>query len=241
MVKPIHSHRFFKVFNRKLFIIETGFEELAEKVGLALENNVDVMIVDMVPGPDSLLTSYYTYIDSAGNCLFHFTKRVIRRFPILRGSGCYHETKWLPETAELGLKYFRNIGFTGLGNIEFKHDQRDDTPKIIEVNPRFTAAHVLVLNSGMPLDLITYCHVTGQTIPKINSFQELRRLWYPVRDLRSFWQLKERGELTFPKWLASILHLPFDLPFWSSRDPLPSVSLFTEAAAGFIARRKNAK
>ena len=39
-----------------------------------------------------------------------------------RGGGCYHETKWLPETAELGRRFFTGIGFRGMGNIEFKRD-----------------------------------------------------------------------------------------------------------------------
>ena len=113
MVKPLSSHKFNAVFKRKLFIIEESFEELKEKARLALEHGLEIMVVEMIPGPDDLLNSYYTYIDRDGRYLFHFTKRIIRRYPINRGGACYHITEWLPETAELGRKLFDGIAFAG--------------------------------------------------------------------------------------------------------------------------------
>ena len=137
MVKPIHSHKFNRIFGRKLFIVENSFDEVAEKIRLSHEHGMEVMVVEMIPGPDSLLASYNTYIDSAGNNLYHFTKRVFRRFPVNRGGTCYHITEWLPEVAELGQKFFKGIGFKGIGNVEFKRDLRDGRLKIIEFERAF--------------------------------------------------------------------------------------------------------
>jgi predicted ATP-grasp superfamily ATP-dependent carboligase len=225
MVKPIHSHRFAKVFHQKLFIVESGFDELAEKIRLAHDNGIEVMVVEMIPGPDDLLSSYYTYMDSSGRCLFHFTKRVVRRYPVNRGGACYHLTEWVPATAELGRKFFGGIGYRGMGNIEFKHDERDGQLKVIEVNPRFTAAHVLAVNAGALLDLVIYAHVTGQEARSFESYQQSRRLWYPVKDFLAFRQLSSRGQLTFSAWLASVMHRHTDLPIWKLSDPLPSLFL----------------
>lgn len=224
MVKPIHSHQFGSVFGQKLFIIENSVDELIDKIHLAQQHNLKVMVVEMVPGPDELLTSYYTYIDGSGRHLFHFTKRVLRRYPVNRGGTCYHITEWLPETAELGRKFFQGIQFRGMGNIEFKRDLRDGQLKVIEVNPRFTAAHILVVNAGAPLDLIIYCHVTGQRPPEFDQYEQFRRMWYPLRDYRAFRQLSARGELNIAGWLRSVMHRRTDFPVWNWRDPMPAIA-----------------
>lgn len=222
MVKPIHSHLFIRIFGRKLFIIERDWDELVEKLQLAIDNDSEVMIVEMVPGPDSLLSSYYTYIDPENRSLFHYTKRIIRRFPVNRGGACYHESKWLPETAEVGKKFFAAIPWRGMGNIEFKLDMRDGKLKVIEVNPRFTDAHRMIVSSGMPIDQLIYRSKTGQHVPSIAEYEENVRMWNPLRDFMAFMELRARGELTFAGWLKSLRPGRKVLPIFMFSDPMPT-------------------
>jgi predicted ATP-grasp superfamily ATP-dependent carboligase len=230
MVKPINSRRFERVFRRKLFIVDSSFDDLADKVRLSQEHDLEVMVVEMIPGPDDLLSSYYTYIDRSGNHLFHFTKRVLRRYPVNRGPASHHRTEWVPRTAAMGRKFFRGIGFRGMGNIEFKLDRRDGRLKVIEVNSRYTAAHVLLVNAGAPIDLMIYAYLTGQDVPSFDGYEQFRWLWYPVRDIRAFRQLRARGELTLASWLGSVLHRRTDLPIWTPSDPMPSLAVALDAA-----------
>ncbi len=220
-VKPIQSHKFTKVFGKKLFIVESGFEELDAQLRKAWAQGIEVFVVEMIPGPDSALSSYYTYRKSDGARLFEFTKSVIRRWPVNRGNGCYHKTGWLPETAAAGARFFEAVGLKGLGNIEFKRDPRDGKLKIIEVNARFTAAQELVRRAGLPIDLIIYCHLTGQAIPAHTLKPGELRLWYPFRDFLSFLELRSRGELSFWGWLKSITVTAHVFPLMSLSDPLP--------------------
>ncbi|MCB1380068.1 MAG: carboxylate--amine ligase [Alphaproteobacteria bacterium] len=220
-VKPIQSHKFSAVFGRKLFVIDSSDDELAEKVHLAWRNGIDVFVVEMIPGPDSTLSSYYTYRTGDGGNLFHFTKSVIRRWPVNRGNACYHRTGWLPETAAAGAKFFEGVGLKGLGNIEFKRDIRDGKLKIIEVNARFTAAQELVRRAGVPIDLIIYCHLTGQPIPTFQPSKRELRFWYPLRDFLGFLELRRRGELSFWSWAKSIATTAHVFPLMSLTDPAP--------------------
>ncbi len=222
MVKPIISHRFSKIFGCKLFIIEDSFDELAEKVRLSWQNNLDVMVIEMIPGPDCLLSSYYTYIDGDDNVLFDYTKRIIRRFPQNQGLACYHASEWLPETAEAGKKFFTGIGFSGLGNIEFKRDPRDNLLKVIECNARFTAAQELVIQSGAPIDLIFYCSVTQQPMPKFSTFQQNMTFWYGLRDTLAFIELYRQGKIGFGEWVKSVLPMNHVAPLHRLSDPMPT-------------------
>lgn len=228
LVKPLNTARFAKVFGRKFFTIDKCFDELEAKVELARTHGFAVTVMEMIPGPDALLSSYYTYIDDNGDSLFHFTKRVLRRYPLNSGGATYHTTDWLPETAAEGLKFFRETGFRGLGNIEFKRDLRDGKLKVIEVNARFTAAQELAVRAGAPIDLVVYCHLTGQPAPSFTTFQHDVRYWYPMKDFLAFLQLRKSGSLTFADWRKSLAPKQHVSPLHNSADLVP---LFGAASA----------
>jgi predicted ATP-grasp superfamily ATP-dependent carboligase len=224
MVKPIHSHKFARVFGRKLFIVDGSLAELRARVAEALDQGIEIMVTEMIPGADSELSSYYTYIDDTGRSLFHYTKRVIRRFPVHRGGGCYHESRWLPETAEMGRRFFASIPWRGMANIEFKRDPRDGRLKVIEVNARFTAAHRLVQRAGLPIDLLIYRHLTGQSVPEVMQDDAVLRLWKPYRDFRAYRALARSDGMTLGDWLTSIREARNITPAFAADDPAPSVA-----------------
>lgn len=224
MVKPLNSLTFMEEFGRKLFIVRDDIDELMEKVALCRDRGHKIMVVEMIPGPDSLLSSYYTYRTGNGELLYDYTKSVIRRWPVNRGGACFHQSEWLPETAEMGRRMFEGIGWEGIGNVEFKRDLRDGQLKIIEVNGRLTAGHPLVTRCGAPIDVIIYAHLTGQALPRFDSYSQILRLWDPLRDFMAFLQLRKSGELSFMGWLRSVLAERFVLPFFSIDDPRPSLS-----------------
>ncbi len=234
MVRPIQSHKFTRVFKRKLFIVEESFDELADHVRKAWDHGIDVFIGEMIPGPDSLLSSYYTYRTKDGRRLFDFTKSVIRRWPVNRGNACYHKTGWLPETAAAGQKFFDSAGLKGLGNIEFKRDLRDGKLKVIEVNARFTAAQELVRRAGVPIDLMIYCHLTKQPVPEPRLESRELRYWYPLRDFMGFLELRRKGELSFWGWLKSVAKPGMVFPLVSLSDPLPMLGATLAIAARLV-------
>ena len=235
MVKPVQSHLFTQAFGCKLFIIEESYDELEVRVRSAWDKGVDVFVVEMVPGPDSQLSSYYTYRTTAGRRLFDFTKSVIRRWPVNSGNACMHKTGWDADTADAGRRFFDAVGLKGLGNIEFKRDTRDGKLKVIEVNARFTAAQELVRRAGYPIDLMIYCHLTGQPVPQVKPSRSPLYMWYPVRDFLGFLQLRRRGELSFGGWIRSIAKSPMVFPLASLSDPLPVFGAAIGIAAKLLA------
>jgi D-aspartate ligase len=224
MVKPLNSLTFMEEFGRKLFIVREDFDEVVEKVRLCRERGHKVMVVEMIPGPDNLLTSYYTYRTPGGKLLYDYTKSVIRRWPVNRGGTCFHQSEWLPETAEMGRRMFEGIGWQGIGNVEFKRDTRDGQLKIIEVNGRLTAGHPLVTRGGAPIDVIVYAHLTGQELPRFEGYSQSLRLWDPLRDFMAFLQLRKSGELSLRGWLRSIFAQKIVLPFFCFDDPRPGLA-----------------
>lgn len=169
-----------------------------------------------------------------GDPLFHYTEKVVRRFPKNNGQGTYHITAWDPEIAELGLKFFRGINFRGLGNVEFKRDLRDNKLKIIECNPRFTAAHELLVRCGMDISLAIYNHLTGLPVPHLNSYKQGMTLWFPYRDFMAYKELKPLNEITLGQWLKSLIHTQQVVPHFRWLDPMPTLAPFLLSVKGRI-------
>lgn len=63
----------------------------------------------------------------------------------------------------------------------FKRDGRDGRFKLIECNPRFTAANELVRQAGTDLARLAYRRALGDGVSDVSSrFAEGARLWHPV-------------------------------------------------------------
>lgn len=221
IVKPKSSHEFQKRFDGKFLVVE-NFDELLRAFRVLADAEVDVLLVEKIPGPDSKLSSYYTYLDEDGNALFHFTKRIIRRYPKNMGLATYHVTDRVDHIREPALKLFRHVGLQGLGNAEFKYDDRDGEFKLMECNARFTAANTLIKKAGFDLGNFVYNRIAGIPQPPLTEYRTGLRQWEPKRDFLAFRELRRLGELTFMEWLRSVLHL-HTFPFFSWRDPLPAV------------------
>ncbi|QDU75748.1 D-aspartate ligase [Bremerella volcania] len=220
LVKPLYSHRFVATFGVKFLVAET-FEQL-KSAWDKIDEDHEVMLVEKIPGPDSQLCSYYTYIDEDGKHLFQFTKRIIRRFPPEMGVACRHVTAHIPELVEPATKLFAEAGLRGLANVEFKQDPRDGVLKLIECNARITAANILLDRCGYDLASFLYQRVVQGELPQFGDYPDEAYLWNPVDDLRAFLQLRIRGELSFWEWIRSISKTNVTLQIFQWSDPLPA-------------------
>jgi len=182
--------------------------------------------VETIPGPDSRLCSYYTYLDEEGTPLFDFTKRVIRRHPVNMGLATYHVTDQVDGVRAPALKLFRQVGLRGLANAEFKLDHRDGRLKLMECNARFTAANALVAKAGFDLASFVYNRAVGIPQAPLTRFRSRVHMWDPIRDFRAYRELSQRGELTFLGWLRSVIR-PQVFPAFSWSDPVPAIVRLT--------------
>lgn len=235
ILKPRLSHEFRKRYRGKYIRIDRA-EDLMPRYDELRENGIAVVLMQLVPGSDELLCSYYTYLDEAGEPLFHFTKRVIRRSPPNMGPATYHITDWIPGARDLGLRFFQHVGLRGLGNVEFKLDVRDGQLKVIECNARFTEGTCLAHASGCDMALLTYNRLVGRELPTMDHYRRGLRLLSPVDDMRSFRELAAEGALDFRQWIGSLAH-PQTFPYFSARDPWPTIHSEATRAGGFVYRR----
>ena len=239
-VKPVHSHRF-----RRLYPVEQkgGVLMDAEHARRVLEpilaQDCPMLLTEVIAGPDDSYRSYFTFIDGDGEPLLHFTKRKLRQYPPHFGLGTYHLTEWNAEVADLGLRFARAAGLRGIVNVEFKRDIRDGQLKLVECNPRFTQANEQLRVAGVDLARLAYNRLAGLPSPAVSSFTEHLAMWLPFNDLRALRAYRRSGELSIGAWAATLAHRQV-LPLFAFDDPRPSFWWWrarTTALASDAARR----
>ena len=221
VLKPTLGHKFCRRFSGS-YAVANNIDELLSAFDTADYAGIRTFLVEMIPGLDDKLCSYYTYLDEKGNNLVDFTKRVIRRYPLNMGGSTYHVTDHVPDVQELGLALFRHVSLRGVANVEFKLDERDGKLKLIECNARFTAADCLLVESGLNLPLFVYNRLVGRPQELASSYRMGLRLWKPAADFAAYRQLNKMGLLTLRAWIRSIMH-PQLFPVFRWNDPLPSI------------------
>ena len=223
LLKPFYSHKFSAVYGSKFLEVQ-DFDQLCSAFADVTRHDLEVVLLEKIPGPDDRLCSYFTYIDESGSPQFDYTKRIIRRHPENQGLASYHVTDWIPEVADLGRRLLAHMGLQGLGNVEFKRDVRDGQLKVIEINARFTAANPLLVASGYDLGLYVYNRLIGRAQPPLmgKPYPAGLHMWYPESDARAFLDLRREGRLSFHGWVGSLLHRQV-LPYFRWYDPAPSV------------------
>jgi D-aspartate ligase len=130
-------------------------------------NGVDVLVQEVVPGPESRIESYHVYIDADGRVAGEFTGRKLRTYPSGYGYSTALTITNSPDVRNLGRELCERIGLRGVAKLDFK---RDDTGRLhlFEVNPRFNLWHHPGALAGINLPALVYADLTGRPRP-VNS------------------------------------------------------------------------
>jgi predicted ATP-grasp superfamily ATP-dependent carboligase len=136
IVKPFQSTRFAEIYHKKVLIAHDA-AQLFQALQDAKRHAIDVMISEIIPGADTRLCHYRSYIDRRGNVLAEMCTRKVRQHP--QGFGMASAAKTIPIIPEIrtqARKLLSALGYRGESSAEFKWDPRDQQYKLIEVNVR---------------------------------------------------------------------------------------------------------
>ena len=173
LVKPSSTEGFKRRFGRQAFRCENR-DDVERAFGEAEE--YEPIVQELVPGGDGELYTLGSYLAADGEPLGLFCGRKLRQTPPGVGTCRVGEAVWVEPVVEQGLKLLRELGHTGLSQVEFKRDPRDGTFRLMEVNPRLWQWHGLAGACGVDLPKIAYEDLTGER-PGPVSMNGRRRRW----------------------------------------------------------------
>ncbi|MFC8130743.1 ATP-grasp domain-containing protein [Streptomyces sp. NPDC057302] len=103
--------------------------------------------------------------DSAPRALFTGVK--VRSWPPHAGMTANAYVVDNPELADLAARFIKQIGFTGVIDLDLRFDRRDGQYKLLDFNPRMGAQFRLFESeSGIDVVRAMHLHLTGRPVPK---------------------------------------------------------------------------
>ncbi len=214
ILKPTDTHLFDRIYGRKNFMVY-DYGELVDRFIDIQRHNLNVMISEIIPGEDSSIFSYRSYIDSQGDLLAEMCTQKLRQYPPCFGQGSLVRT--VPMMAEIrgqALRLLRCLSYRGESSTEFRLDYRDNQYKLMEINVRPVVTEWLFVKAGINFPYLTYLDLIENTR---NSPQHYCHELYWIHN---YWELVnfirhlmtgnlKLGEFLRPYWKKKVFAVPF--------------------------------
>ena len=137
IIKPATSAHLQHALRLKALPASNSEELLAQyRVAVTIVDPEHILIQEIIPGDGRTQFSVAAYCKE-GRVLASMTARRTRQYPIDYGlSSSFVEAIEVPALFELAEKMLSHMRISGMVEVEFKHDQRDDQYKLLDINVR---------------------------------------------------------------------------------------------------------
>jgi D-aspartate ligase len=217
VVKPVSRHggAWARVEDGKAAHVQDRSALAALGARLA-DASIDLLVQEVVPGPESRVVSYHVYVDEQGRVAGEFTGRKLRTYPRSYGFSTAITITDDAELRALGRRITLGLELRGVAKLDFKRGP-DGTPKLLEVNPRFNLWHHAGALAGVNLPALVYDRLLGRPAAPPRAARP-GVTWCSSHDLRAA-RAAGLGIVPWLRWVAgcdAISGLAWDDPF-----PLP--------------------
>lgn len=200
ILKPrVKNAEFRKHSPKKAFVLDNAQNLRATYANVAQWER-EVVVQEYVDGGDDRVAFCLGYWDEKHQPLIIFSGRKIRQWPIQCGNTSVCEPApepWRERIEPLTRTVFRELGFRGLGSIEFKMRTGSDEPVIMEPTVGRTnfQNEVAVIN-GYNIPLVAYADALGLPIPSAKPARTPVQLVDELTATRAAEAYAEAGLLT---------------------------------------------
>jgi D-aspartate ligase len=222
VVKPAIKEHFFYQTHVKAWRADNRAELVAAfRRAAEIVDDGEVIVQELIPGGGAEQYAYCTLF-RAGQPLASMTVRRCRQHPSDFGrASTYVETISLPGLGELSMRFLQEIGYYGLVELEFKHDARDDTYKLLDVNARTWGYHSLGRSAGVDFPYLLFQDQLGEPVDEAHARPGVRWIRLTtdvpnaVRDISA-------KRLRASDYVRTLFSVNTEAVF-SLRDPLPGL------------------
>jgi len=220
ILKPCQKSRFFVIYGKKVLKAKTA-DELVRMYSDTQKHGLDMMVSEIIPGPESNIYTYRSYRSADGQILAEMCTQKLRQYPHDFGDGCVVKTIAMNEQIKIPtLKILESSGFTGYSSAEFKFDPRDNQFKLIEINVRPVSCQRLLTRSGINFTLMTYLDLVKNK-PFNPTYQKDFYFIHVFFDAWEFLRRLSAKKIRFRDFLHPYLQQNKTYAFPLISDPLP--------------------
>ena len=161
----------------------------------------------------------------------------LRYYPPTGGSSTLNSTVHRKDILESAAKILRELKWYGMGDCDFIEDPRDGTPKLMEINPRFTRSIKICVLAGVDFPYLLYRTALGEPVPHVLDYRADIFLRYLPADIAWFIKSRERFK-TRPSFFW-FLGKNLSDEIISFQDPGPALAYFFSKACSRFDRRQS--
>jgi D-aspartate ligase len=214
VLKPAVKNYAYGAKFQKAYVVQTS-DEAAQLYRQIAPTLSDLIVQEWIEGSDSDIYFCLQYIASDGATIASFVGRKIRSWPPRIGgtASCTAAPDYQERLSALTTQFFRQVGFVGMGSMEFKRDPRDGNFYMVEPTvgrTDFQEEVATLHNCNIPL--AAYCWECGLGNPCVKESAGQTVWREPVTDR---WSLQMQPELRYPA------RVKITDAYWRSNDPLP--------------------
>jgi D-aspartate ligase len=174
-----------------------GLRRLWDRLAAA---GVQIIAQELIPGPESRIESYHTYVDAEGTLVADFTGMKIRTRPARFGYTTSLSITDADDVAALGRQIVCRLGLTGVAKLDFKRTAGGQL-RLLEVNPRFTLWHHPAAVAGVNIPALVWSDLNELPRPRIRRARAGVTWCDPWEDAAAAREVGELG-LCWAAWAA---------------------------------------
>lgn len=226
-VKPAIKERFFYATGAKAWRADTRAELAARfRAAASLVGAGEVIVQELIPGSGDAQLAYCAFFRDGRSRASMVVRRLRQHPPLFGRASTFVQTIEHPELEELSQRYLRRIGYYGLVELEYKHDERDGQTKLLDVNARTWGYHSLGQRAGVDFPYLQYADQMSLPVPdglRAPAGVSWVRL---ATDVPTAVSLLARGALDWRAYARSLRVADIESVF-SRDDPLPGLAELT--------------
>ena len=208
LLKPVHFREWQRfppghpLLDEKV-TLAYSMAELAEKYALAESVTSQLVVQEVIEGPDTAKLVYLSCYARDGRRLGGCLLREVRTNPIYFGSASVVEPVQDDETDALCDGFLRSLGYAGICELELKRDSRDGRVKLIEANPRYSVTADAAPYGGVDIGWLHYLDLIGRPVSPVKPALRHYRHIVLSRDFGCYRSYLNAGLLTWRELLRS--------------------------------------
>jgi D-aspartate ligase len=198
LIKPLHCRDWERLpenhplRNGKLVVADTA-QELRNHYRTISALTPDVIVQEVIEGPDTAKLVYMACYGRRGNRLGSCILRQVRTSPIYFGSASVVEPVDDPEADRLSDEFLRSVGYVGICELELKRDARDGQVKLIEANPRYSVTADAAPYAGVDIGWLHYLDLVGMDVQPVKQSSRNYRHIVLHRDFATYRSYLQAG------------------------------------------------
>ena len=223
LIKPVTGQEFAYLFGEKLFVAD-DLDGAVAAWRRASEHGFETVVQELIPGSQEKIYSLFTYIGRDGQALANVVGRKLRQGPLRFGTSAVFLVEYDERVAELGLRLLQSAGYRGFAQVEFAHDARDDTFRVLEVNTRLPMWAGVAMSRYFDLARIAYDDLCGKPAPAPLTFREEVAWVYFAKDAWVSLQMLRQRDIGVRALAAPYLRRKKVRSVLSVDDPMPALA-----------------